>query len=133
MDAHAAERSPVERQIERRFRDGPRVECRGIVADHEGELVSAPDGRDLDPARTAGIAVLDDVAHELVDRLDEVCHRSLIAVGRRDVLPDERPDGGQLAERRIDLHGWRRRLGRHVEVGHVDPQAIGRASVARFS
>jgi hypothetical protein len=102
MHAHAAEWTSLEGEIERRIRDRPRIEGRGIVADPESQLAPAAGDVDLDPARTPSIPVLDHVADELVHRLDEVGHRRFIAAGRCDLLPDEGPHPCQLAQRCLD-------------------------------
>ena len=53
--AHAAEPAPAERQVERRLRNGRRIEGRRVVADPERDLVGRLEEGDLDrcPGRPA--------------------------------------------------------------------------------
>ena len=52
--------------------------------------------------------MLDDIADELVDRLDQIGDRLVVAACRGDVAPDEGPDAGELVDAGRDRD---RRLG----------------------
>ena len=98
VDPHPAEPALLERDVQRRLGHGRRVERRRVVADPERELGRCLEECDLDRAGSSAVAVADDVAHELVDGLDEVIARLGVASGGCDLGPDERADGGQLID-----------------------------------
>jgi hypothetical protein len=81
VDPHAAEGPLVERQVEARLRDCPGIERRRRVADPDLDPAVQPRQNDLDRASTTGVAVLDHVARQLVDRLDEVGDGLLVGPG----------------------------------------------------
>ena len=96
VDAHAAQPALAQRQVQVGLGNGRRVEWRGVVRDAERDRLRRVEERDLDVARPSAVAMLDDVADELVDRLDEVSDRLLVVrPGRPELLTDERPDAGQ--------------------------------------
>src|SRR5262245_13482580 len=72
MDPHPAERPLLERQVQAGLRNGPRIERRGTIAEADLDRIPDPGDADLDRPVASPIAMLDDVAGELVDGLDEV-------------------------------------------------------------
>ena len=95
MDAHAAQRPAIERQVQVRHRHAAWIERRGAVADADDERAVDRAGVDLDRAGGASIAMLDDVADELVDGLDEIGRGRLVRSGLPGASADEGPDLGE--------------------------------------